>query len=130
MVNAHGKHVFADYTGYQYDDKSDGEKILEIILEGVEEAEVRQVHSHVEEFDGDLSPPGFAVVVLIDESHVTAHCYYDNGWLAVDAFTCGGGNPGLIIDHIQARLEEKMPSLRLMRRETVSRFLHDRSDSK
>ena len=35
------------------------------------------------------SPPGFTSCVLIDESHVTAHCYSDRGWLAIDVFTCG-----------------------------------------
>ena len=28
----------------------------------------RRVHSHNEDFDGSVSPPGFASVVLLDES--------------------------------------------------------------
>jgi S-adenosylmethionine decarboxylase len=50
---------------------------------------VRCVHHHVETFDGSLSPPGFAAVGLLDESHMTAHCYSDQGLLAFDVFTCG-----------------------------------------
>ena len=38
-------------------------------------------------------PLGFAAVVLVDESHVTAHCYSDRGWLAIDCFTCGESDP-------------------------------------
>ena len=34
----------------------------------------------------ELSPPEFASVVLLDESHVSAHCYSETGLLAIDAF--------------------------------------------
>ena len=44
----------------------------------------------------DASPPGFTSCVLIDESHVTSHCYSDRGWLAVDVFTCGHHSPEVI----------------------------------
>ena len=56
----------------------------------VAESAVREVHhkSVVLGLDGN-SPLGFTSCVLIDESHVTAHCYSDRGWLAVDVFTCG-----------------------------------------
>jgi S-adenosylmethionine/arginine decarboxylase-like enzyme len=50
---------------------------------------VRVVHRKVEVFDGTLSPPGFASCALIDESHMSAHCYSDQGQLAFDVFTCG-----------------------------------------
>jgi S-adenosylmethionine/arginine decarboxylase-like enzyme/uncharacterized protein with PQ loop repeat len=50
---------------------------------------VRVVHHHVETFDGSDSPPGFAAAALIDESHMSAHCYSDQGMLAFDVFTCG-----------------------------------------
>ncbi|KAG7351320.1 S-adenosylmethionine decarboxylase [Nitzschia inconspicua] len=53
---------------------------------------VRVVHDHAEIFDGTVSPPGFAAVVLLDESHMSAHCYSDQGKLAFDVFTCGA-NP-------------------------------------
>ena len=53
----------------------DGEWVLSVLRECIRKSGVREVHSHVEIFDGEDSPPGFAAVVLIDESHVTAHCY-------------------------------------------------------
>jgi S-adenosylmethionine/arginine decarboxylase-like enzyme len=31
--------------------------------------------THIEVFDGKGSPPGFASVVLLDESHISAHMY-------------------------------------------------------
>ena len=67
----------------------------------------------------------FAAVVLLDESHITAHCYYEKGWLAIDAFTCGDGDPDLIAEYITRNLEIRMPGLQQMRRELVDRFLHN-----
>lgn len=55
---------------------------------------VRVVHRHVETFDGSESPPGFASVALLDESHMSAHCYSDQGKLAFDVFTCGSKPDG------------------------------------
>jgi len=125
VVKAHGKHVYIDYIGYQYDGSNNGEKILEIMIQSARVANTRPVFSHVEEFDGQSSPPGFAAVVLLDESHITAHCYYEKGWLAFDAFTCGDGNPDLIADFITKNLKINMPDLQQMRRELVDRFLHN-----
>jgi len=128
MVKAHGKHVYMDYTGYQHDGLNDGEKMLQIMIQSTELANIRPVFSHVEEFDGQRSPSGFAAVVLLDESHITAHCYYEKGWLAFDAFTCGAGNPDIIADYIVENLKIKMPGLIQMRRDKVSRFLHNDID--
>ena len=128
MVKAHGKHVYIDYIGYQYDGSNNGEKILEIMIQSASVANIRPVFSHVEEFDGQRSPPGFAAVVLLDESHITAHCYYEKGWLAFDAFTCGDGNPDIIADFITKNLKMNMPGLQQMRRELVDRFLHNNEE--
>ena len=95
------------------------------MIQSTRVANIRPVFSHVEEFDGQSSPPGFAAVVLLDESHITAHCYYEKGWLAIDAFTCGDGDPDLVADYITRNLEIRMPGLQQMRREWVDRFLHN-----
>ncbi|MEW6755146.1 MAG: adenosylmethionine decarboxylase [Candidatus Latescibacterota bacterium] len=42
---------------------------------------------------GHNSPPGFAAVVVLDESHCSAHSYADLGLIAVDIFTCGQTDP-------------------------------------
>ena len=36
MANGHGKHVYVDYIGYQYDESNDGEKMLEIMIQSTE----------------------------------------------------------------------------------------------
>ena len=127
MNKAHGKHVYVDYVGFQPNQSStDGRWILKILQDAVNKCGIREVHSHVEIFDGEHSPPGFAAVVLIDESHVSAHCYSDRGWLAIDAFTCGGHDPENIVDIIHEDLVSSSPNIIQMRRDTVNRFLHTR----
>ena len=127
MNEAHGKHVYVDYVEFQPNQRSqDGRWILKLLQNAVNKCGIREVHSHVEIFDGEHSPPGFAAVVLIDESHVSAHCYSDRGWLAIDAFTCGGHDPENIVDIIHEDLVSSSPNIIQMRRDTVNRFLHTR----
>lgn len=122
---AHGAHVFLDYTGYLSPNSEDGKWILKLLEQAVERSKARNVHSHVEQFDGQQSPVGFAAVVLLDESHVTAHCYSQKGWLALDCFTCGDADPEALADDIHHQLLQNIPSLSLKRRQLVPRFLHE-----
>ena len=119
---SHGKQICVDYIGCEFNEDKGGVWMLELMRYAVEKANVREVHSHVEEFDGTKSPPGFAAVVLLDESHVSAHCYYEKGLLAIDAFTCGNGDPDLIIDTIQNRLIAEMKNINQVSRNEIERF--------
>lgn len=123
-TQAQGAHVFLDYTGAFFRDECDGPWMLDRMREAVATTPAREVHAHVESFDGNVSPPGFAAVVLIDESHVSAHSYADRGLLAVDCFTCGATDPDAVADHLHASLMQAFPELVLERRERVNRFLH------
>ena len=122
-MSAIGIHVLLDYTGYVSPTDNDGKWILELMRRAVSEAGIREVHSHVEQFDGILSPLGFAAVVLIDESHVSAHCYSERGLLAIDVFTCGDNDPSVVADTIHSELVSNIEGLVLQRRDKVERFL-------
>ena len=94
VFTAHGRHICLDYTNFYVEARHGAELTLRLIREAVREAGVREVHSKVVVLGEDgLSPPGFTGVCLIDESHVTSHCYSDRGWLAIDVFTCGAHPP-------------------------------------
>ena len=121
--SAHGKHIFLDYTEFFPSSAFDGHDMLAIMKQAVDNSGAREVHAHVEVFDGSVSPPGFAAAVLLDESHVSAHCYLDRGLLAIDAFTCGGTDPKSIIDQIKEDLLERCPSIKLMQEKSIERFL-------
>ena len=60
-----GSHIMLDCTGAGID----GDWMLSLMKKAADASGARRVHSHIEKFDGTLSPPGFASVVLLDESH-------------------------------------------------------------
>jgi S-adenosylmethionine decarboxylase len=117
-----GGHVVLDYTGYSPPVDDDGEWMLQVLRDCVHRAGIKEVHAHVAQFDGSESPPGFAAVVLIDESHVSAHCYSESGLLAIDIFTCGSSDPGLLADDIHSIVVDTVPGLALTGREHLDRF--------
>lgn len=123
-MNAHGQHIFLDFTGYEAPVAEDGAWMLDVLERAVAQSDARNVHAHVAQFDGSVSPPGFAAVVLLDESHVSAHCYSEQGWLAIDCFTCGSTDPASIVDFIINELNSTMPNLELKRRDVQDRFIH------
>jgi len=122
MTSSHGKQVCVDYSGCEFGKNLDGFWMLNLMRFAVESAGVREVHAHVEEFDGTKSPAGFAAVVLLDESHVSAHCYYDKGILAIDAFTCGDSDPNIIINIINEKLSSEMNEIRVVSKDEILRF--------
>ena len=124
-MNPKGRHITLDYIGFS----GEGEWILKVLRAAVSRSNAREVHAHVEEFDGIESPLGFAAVVLIDESHVSAHCYADEGILAVDCFTCGGIDPTGIVDDIHEQLSEAIPSIELIQRTELDRFVRRGNDA-
>ena len=87
-----GFHVLLDYSGFVNDDpKEFSDWNLAAIQHALKANGVRCVHSHSEVFEeGGPTPPGFTSVCLLDESHVSSHCYSADGLLAIDIFTCGG----------------------------------------
>ena len=117
-----GAHVFMDYTGAFFSDEMAHMQILDLMRAVVDRSPATEVHSKAVPFDGSTSPPGFAAVVLIDESHLTAHCYADRGLLAVDCFTCGPTDPDTVADDLHVALMEVMPELVLVKRERIDRF--------
>ena len=120
-MNAKGRHVMLDYSGF----KGNGSWMLSVLQGAVERSKAREVHAHVSEFDGTESPPGFAAVVLIDESHVSAHCYAEEGILAVDCFTCGDVDPNGIVDDVHNQLVAANPTIHLIQRSDLERFMYD-----
>ena len=119
---ARGGHVVLDYIGYSPPVDEDGAWMLQVLRDCVNRAGIREVHAHVAQFNGSESPPGFAAVVLIDESHVSAHCYSESGLLAIDIFTCGDSDPGPLADDIHSMVVEAVPGLDLSGRERLDRF--------
>jgi S-adenosylmethionine decarboxylase len=44
-----------------------------------------------------FQPQGLTAVAILSESHLSIHCWPENGYAAVDVFTCGDAEPGRAI---------------------------------
>ncbi len=117
--------MFLDYVNAFFEGEEEYQWLFSTMREAVAQTPATEVHAHLAPFDGSTSPPGFAAVVLIDESHITAHSYADRGLLAVDCFTCGTTDPEIIATHLNLRLVERFPDVVLVRKERVDRFLSE-----
>ena len=87
----------------------------------IDNSAANRVHSHVEIFDGTTSPPGFAAVVLLDESHFTAHCYSSKGWLSIDCHVWCNRHP---FNHRRngQGISSISPTMKLEKKKVESRF--------
>ena len=121
---ARGSHVLLDFVGFNSDNPREcGEWTLGVLRDAVASHGVREVHHKLVILgEEDESPPGFTAVALLDESHVTAHCYSDSGLLAVDVFTCGVHDPRPLASDIRKEVEAHMPGVECILEETIGRF--------
>lgn len=82
----------------------DDKRVLNVMARAAERAGATVVSQVRYKFGSD-SPPGFTAVVLLDESHCSAHTYADLGLIAMDVFTCGNTNPRDVLRFIQEELD-------------------------
>ena len=110
------------------------EKIFVAMKKAVLEAsKINIVHTNLTMLptDGHKSDLGFTAVLLLDESHFTAHSYHPpsstkNGHLACDLFTCGEGTIDLIAAHFHNALDLLFDSYKIKFIECRDRFTkHD-----
>ena len=120
----HGRHVFCDYVDFYTQAQEGGEFVFNLMRKSLSITTAHEVHSHLEILEID-TPPGFTSVVLIDESHITAHCYSDRGLLAIDVFTCGSSDPYKMMQFIDKGIKEKYPNVRCLNMEQHNRFFYE-----
>lgn len=111
-----GQHLLIDCRGVARDICLDDRRFLDVMARAAERAG-STVISQIRYRFGSDSPPGFAAIVMLDESHCSAHAYADLGLIALDVFTCGGTDPALVWQYIQAELDLGETAVR-----AVSRF--------
>ena len=118
-----GSHLIADCRNVSRDVCLDDRSMLKVLAAACEKAGATVI-SQVRYRFGDNSPPGFTAVVVLDESHCTAHSYADDGALALDIFTCGTTPPTRILEFIREELD-----LGEVQTRTIQRFdIDDPSD--
>lgn len=94
-----GKHLLVDCCEVPREVCLDDQGFLQAMARAAEKAGATVI-SQVRYRFGEESPPGFAAVVLLDESHCSAHSYADLGLIAIDVFTCGKADPRALLRFI------------------------------
>ncbi len=61
-------------------------------------------------------PQGCTIVIALSESHVSCHTWPENGCIAIDAYTCGEGNPKIIALELLKYLNSDNYSMRYLNR--------------
>lgn len=98
-----GKHLLIDCRNVARAVCLDDKGMLDAMARAAERAGATVV-SQIRYKFGQDSPPGFTAVVMLDESHVSAHTYADLGLIALDVFTCGSTEPRNVLRYIREEI--------------------------
>src|SRR5436305_12697502 len=88
------------------------EPIKELMCRAAEAGGATVLHSHFHQF----APCGVTGFLLLAESHISVHTWVDEGFAAIDIFTCGPMNTDKVLEVIREGLKPTHASvLRLVR---------------
>ena len=83
-----GQHLLVDCRNVAREVCLGDDAILDAMARAARRAGAKVI-SQVRYKFGQDSPPGFAALIMLDESPCSAHTYADDGMIAMDVFTCG-----------------------------------------
>jgi S-adenosylmethionine decarboxylase len=98
-----GNHVLVDCVNVPLDVCLNDGHMLEVMARAATRAGATVI-SQMRYHFGHNSPPGFAAVIMLDESHCSAHCYADTQQIALDVFTCGKTDPEIVLEYIMEEI--------------------------
>jgi S-adenosylmethionine decarboxylase len=98
-----GMHIILDCFDVSRDLCLDDKRLLETITHAARLNNATIINTSRYHF-GHNSPPGCTVFVMLDESHISAHTYADQGKMAIDVFTCGNTDARAIAEQMKILL--------------------------
>ena len=99
-----GKHLLIDCRNVARAVCLDDKLVLNAMARAAERAGATVI-SQIRYKFGQDSPPGFTAIVMLDESHCSAHTYADLGLIAMDVFTCGSTEPREVLRYIREEVD-------------------------
>jgi len=87
-----GKHILLEVYDVKFDTLNDIDSLKKVMIDAINRSgmTILNVFSHC------FIPQGCTVVITLAESHVSCHTWPENECLAIDIYTCGEKNPGII----------------------------------
>ena len=87
-----GRHLLLEVYDVDFDRLNDSIALQSAMEIGINRAKmtILNIYQHC------FIPQGCTIVITLAESHVSCHTWPENGCIAIDAYTCGEGDPKLI----------------------------------
>jgi S-adenosylmethionine decarboxylase len=117
-----GNHLLIDCRNVARELCANDKLVLETMAQAAEQAGANVISAIRYKFGQD-SPPGFTAIVMLDESHCSAHSYADLGLIAMDIFTCGKTDPREVLRLIRSRIDLGDVTVR-----AIGRFIENKPD--
>ena len=110
-----GRHLIAEFHGCPPKVIDDAEFLERVLVESVVKAGGNVVGKLFHKF----KPQGVTGIIAISESHVSIHTWPENGYVALDAFTCGSEmDPWVVYRELKEKIKpEKVKVIELKRGE-------------
>ncbi len=99
-MRTEGKHIIMDASGCKPELLNDLEYLKGLLKEAAERASATILNVAFHHF----TPQGVSGVVVISESHLSIHTWPENGYAALDFYTCGDIDPAAACEHVAEAL--------------------------
>ncbi|MFH1643602.1 MAG: polyamine aminopropyltransferase [bacterium] len=114
-----GLHILAEFWGVEPEKLKDLD-VEKLLTEAAKKADASplEIISHKFEAPNEILPPGITSAVILEESHITIHTWLEeDGYIAVDAFTCGPkAKPQKAIEYLKDILEPEIVEIQEVKR--------------
>jgi S-adenosylmethionine decarboxylase len=118
-----GNHVFLDIIGFvDYDVQAVAQWFEQLMNKAIAQTHMKNMFSKMIVLDEGTENEGFTSVILLNESHLTAHAYTRRGLLAIDLFTCGDTNPSAVVAYLRNEIVRFYPEVRITNFSNNKRF--------
>lgn len=108
-----GRHVTMDLREVDFDKLNDPTFLRDAMLEAADRCGATVVGENFIQF----SPQGVTGVLVLSESHLSIHTYPEEGFAAVDCYTCGYTvDPEVACDYLKEVLGGRVAGYRALRR--------------
>ena len=95
-----GRHLIAEYYGCRRETLDQVSTVKQAMLDAANAIGATVLGDNFHQFD----PHGVSGTVVIAESHLSIHTWPENGYVAVDIYTCGGLDPRIGFELLAERL--------------------------
>lgn len=106
-METQGHHLIVDFHGCPREVLTDAAYLEQALRDAAEKAKttIIAVRFHCR------SPEGVSGVIVISESHLSIHTWPEQGYAAVDFYTCGDGDPWAAFEVLREALRSSRASL-------------------